>query len=637
MTPAQRAVAPQVLALLQQGLASERSGAGDAFARAAAAYQQALALWPENPDALQLLGLLAKRGGDGAMAEALLRRSLAAQPAQPHVWNNLGNLLDDLQRPQEAHACFEQATRRKPDYAEAHYNDARVLRQLGQGDAALAAIEQVLQNAAAGPALAAGALQLRALIAGDGGQLDAALAALDRALQLAPQRAALHHNRAVLLQRQQRSAEALAAHEQAQALGLVDADAHYNRGNSLQALGRLPEALAAYRAALALQPLHTLALYDLARLRWRIGDADFDAELRSALRHDPHAAQPALVQGQLLWRAGRFEAAAAAFAEALQRQPGAEAHDGLGRCLVRLGRHDEGLAHHGHAVDLTPNDAALRANQAASLLVAGRADAAAQAARAALALAPYDQYALALLGLSWRAQGDDRESRLHGGQRFVLALDIDPPAGWPGIDDFLAALAGELDAMHHDRRAPIDQTLRHGTQTFGDILELPLPAIQALRGSLARAIDTYLAQLPDDGDHPFLVRRGQGWRFADSWSARLGASGHHVDHVHPHGWLSAAFYVQVPERCGDPMAREGWLRFGVPESDLAVAPGLDQPSLLEVQPRPGRLVLFPSLMWHGTRPFGGEGPRTTVSFDVVPTREPGRSHHAWMGFDHDDK
>ena len=67
----------------------------------------------------------------------------------------------------------------------------------------------------------------------------------------------------------------------------------------------LDEALAAYRAALALQPLHTLALYDLARLRWRIGDADFDAELRSALRHDPHAAQPALVQGQLLWRAER--------------------------------------------------------------------------------------------------------------------------------------------------------------------------------------------------------------------------------------------------------------------------------------------------------------------------------------------
>ena len=38
-----------------------------------------------------------------------------------------------------------------------------------------------------------------------------------------------------------------------------------------------------------------------------------------------------------------------------------------------------------------------------------------------------------------------------------------------------------------------------------------------------------------------------------------------------------------------------------------------------VEPAPGRLVLFPSWLWHGTRPFG-DGERLTVAFDVAPPR-----------------
>jgi len=37
-----------------------------------------------------------------------------------------------------------------------------------------------------------------------------------------------------------------------------------------------------------------------------------------------------------------------------------------------------------------------------------------------------------------------------------------------------------------------------------------------------------------------------------------------------------------------------------------------------VQPVPGRLVLFPSYMWHGTVPLRAPSPRTTIAFDVVP-------------------
>jgi hypothetical protein len=57
----------------------------------------------------------------------------------------------------------------------------------------------------------------------------------------------------------------------------------------------------------------------------------------------------------------------------------------------------------------------------------------------------------------------------------------------------------------------------------------------------------------------------------------------------------------------------GWLKFGEPRYPVpnAGAEGV-------VQPRAGRLVLFPSYMWHGTNPIHGSEPRTSVAFDAVP-------------------
>lgn len=68
---------------------------------------------------------------------------------------------------------------------------------------------------------------------------------------------------------------------------------------------------------------------------------------------------------------------------------------------------------------------------------------------------------------------------------------------------------------------------------------------------------------------------------------------------------------------GKPPAAEGWLQFGRPDLPL---PGVDRDTLVQrrVAPQPGRLVLFPSMLWHGTVPFGAAAERLTIAFDVVP-------------------
>lgn len=174
--------------------------------------------------------------------------------------------------------------------------------------------------------------------------------------------------------------------------------------------------------------------------------------------------------------------------------------------------------------------------------------------------------------------------------------------------------------MHHDQAPPVDQTLRRCTQPLGDLFEQGHALVEVLIELIVSAVDTYIAALPSDLEHPFLGRRPapgtgqQGWRFTDSWFSRLNQSGFHTNHVHPHGWLSSAHYVQVPPSFQGSPSTQGWLQCGQPDFDA----GLIDPVRLRVPPSPGRLVLFPSMFWHGAMPFDEDAERLTIAFDVVP-------------------
>ena len=80
------------------------------------------------------------------------------------------------------------------------------------------------------------------------------------------------------------------------------------------------------------------------------------------------------------------------------------------------------------------------------------------------------------------------------------------------------------------------------------------------------------------------------------------------------GWISSCYYVAVPDAVKDEAGRQGWIKFGEPSFEA----GLKNPIRRAIQPAPGRLVLFPSYMWHGTVPFRDAAARTTIAFDVVP-------------------
>lgn len=618
-------LSPSQRQLLQLGAQARQEGRLDA---AHAAFAAVLQQQPEQPDALQMLAELAQEQGRDGEAEALLARALRASPEHPYAWNRLGHLREHQGRTADAAEAFRRATQSLPGHAEAHYNRARLLRLLGQAGEAAQGLLQALRLAAPPPTLRAQMLQLLALLQEEAGQLEPALATLDEAVEAAPQRAALHHNRGVLLQRLARPAEALAAHDTALGLGLDLADAHYNRGNSLQSLGRPAEALRAYQAALAREPQHALALYDCARLRWRQGDEHFAAELDTAVAAAPAAATARALVGRLMLHAGRHAEAAAAFSQAVAADGTVAGHfDGLGQALCRLGRLDEALAAHHRAVALAPRDAAAHVGLARALLQTGDLAQAARVAERAVQLAPLDQLAWAVLGLAWQACGDTREAWLNDYREHVQVYDLAPPPGWADMASFNQALAAELAALHVDAEAPIDQTLRRGSQTLGELFEQRHPLVDQLKARITEAVDRYvahLAALPRDDAHPLRGRVATRWRYTDSWSSRLRSGGFHTQHVHPHGWVSSCYYVALPPAVTQAAdagaahgAQAGWITFGVP--DIAL-PGPAPNARRAERPQPGRLVLFPSYLWHGTVPFRDLQPRLTVAFDLVPVR-----------------
>ncbi|MCY7338836.1 MAG: 2OG-Fe(II) oxygenase family protein, partial [Sphingomonas bacterium] len=82
-------------------------------------------------------------------------------------------------------------------------------------------------------------------------------------------------------------------------------------------------------------------------------------------------------------------------------------------------------------------------------------------------------------------------------------------------------------------------------------------------------------------------------------------------HIHPLGLISSAAYFAVPPSAADPVERAGWLELGRPPLDLR----LDLPPITTIEPRVGECVLFPSTLYHGTRPFPA-GKRMSVAIDI---------------------
>jgi tetratricopeptide (TPR) repeat protein len=201
-------------------------------------------------------------------AEQLYRALLASMPAHADAQNNLGHLLEALNRPEEALRHYANAIEIKPDYPEALLNLGNALQALGRHEEAIARYASALRVKPDFP---------EALL-NTGNALQTlernveAVAQYEKALALRPTFAEAHYHLAGALEKLGRREDAVLRYERAIAIKPDYPQPHNNLGNVLRALNRYEEAIAHFEQACAIEPNFAQAQWNEAAARLTLGD-----------------------------------------------------------------------------------------------------------------------------------------------------------------------------------------------------------------------------------------------------------------------------------------------------------------------------------------------------------------------------
>lgn len=313
---------------------------------------------------------------------------------------------------------------------------------------------------------------------------------------------------------------------------------------------------------------------------------------------------------------------------------------------------DRALAVAKLAEDLADSDlsrASARCDQAAALLRGGHTAQAEQMLESALALDPANDEAFRRLSGLWLSRrepdrvlalvdaieahgvahvqllgqltkaltmrGDITAAReLVGLDRFLFQSVPPAPEGWADLPSFHAALALELFDSPGLRNG------RHGTasvesQRVDEPATAATPAMRALQTLIVDYASHATDRLPAEG-HRWLTMRPASAQLR-MWCVITEAAGWERWHMHPQGWATGGYYVEVPEAVQQGSGPAGCLEFGLPDHrigrDVAKAFGSSL-----VRPQPGLLNLFPSHAHHRTHPHGAQGRRICIAFDLIP-------------------
>lgn len=557
-------------------------------------------------DVLHLMGLIKKAQNQWAEAERYFRRAIAESLTEGSYYNDLGIVLQAQGAYDEALKVYRAAVALMPMVTTARVNLVRCL--IAKGDLSEADRECRAYIAAAP---SAEAWTLLGTIQRMQGKFEDALASADEALRFSPRGRALRHQRAIALDRLGRSTQALEVYEQLAREDLESPELVVNLARALFKEERKEEAEKILVQAVGLWPSSQPVHITLARIRQLRGETDAStAELEKVIRDRPRELALRLVCGDLLNRCGARERAVAILDQAIRIAPNSPALlSALGIILDDLGRSAEGLGYLRLAHNAARSAPETRRNMLGPMMRAGFAEESLATARELREEFPTDQFLICCEATALRLLGKTDDYRaLCDYDRMVQVFDIDPPRGHFTVNAFNAALGGVLKTQLNAAN-PLDQSLKGATQTVRDLRLVEESVLSEFFAAMDGPVRRYLAEM----DRASLVgaRLKETYRFRACWATSIDPGGALAPHVHDAGWISSAYYVETPHASG--ADRAGWLTFGEPAWPL---PNCGPEKWIE--PKPGRLVLFPSYFWHGAAVRGVEGNRLSVSFDVIP-------------------
>ena len=271
-----------------------------------------------------LATLTIQRNSDYGSELRIWQDTVVKCPGNPRVHYNLGVVLGQEGRIDDAIGQYEQALRIEPDNAQTHCNLGIALRQEGKVDDAIGQYEQ--------------------------------------ALRIEPGFAEAHYNLGIALRQEGKIDDAIGQYEQALRIKPDYADAHNNLGTALRQAGKIDDATEQYEQALRIDPDFADAHYNLGTVLGRAGRIPEAIEhLQQALRIEPDLAEAHCNLGIALGRVGKIDDAIGQYEQALRIKPDyADAHYNLGNALEHAGRVPEAIQHYEQALKLRPDLAPAR-------------------------------------------------------------------------------------------------------------------------------------------------------------------------------------------------------------------------------------------------------------------------------------
>ena len=446
------------------------------------------------------------------------------------------------------------------------------------------------------------------------GRLTDAIALYRKAVKQNPQSGVAEHNLAGALGDAGRAVEAETHIRRAFKKGLDAPESWLVYARALLSQGKAREALAAYEKVVEKNPGIMDAHREIAQLVWMTTGDSTDALARLDVTIAKYPDVPVLhhIKATVLRYTEGHAATLDFVLSSLRRWPDDSTLLGVAvESGIRCGEIEAALSHSQHISELQPGSRSALENRVRALLASGRADEALETSEQLLAADPEDQHAIALLATSCRLVGDERYEQLHDYDSLVRPYEMATPKGWSSLSAYLNDLRAALAERHQFKTHPFINSVNGGSMIM-DFEGIDNSAMRSLAHALAPPIDAHVRHLGKGADRVRARNTGK-WEIGGIWSVRLRPDGFHHDHVHPKGWLSSACYLDLPGTM-DSAAKAGWIKFGEP--GVVTEPELSWEHAVE--PRVGEIVLFPSYMWHGTIPFGGDQDRMTCALDIVP-------------------
>ena len=317
---------------LEAALALHQAGQLDA---AKDRYLKLLSRFPNQPDALHLLGMAEASLGQPAEGIARIREALRLQPHFPGAWFNLGNLLQRQGELGEAMGALQRAVRQNPQNPDFLCN---------LGNCHLL-----------------------------GGTPERAAHLFEEALTLAPKNPVLHHNLGRALMQLGRLEEAAQAMAEAIDLQPDFPKAWEDIAGVLRSLKHYQDSIDAHIQALGFHPQNAALWCNLGECYFETGQFENAEEcLSNALEMDGRSVPALCNLGNVHRHFNRFEEAVLCYQRALRLDPGcAEALGNLGCTHLALGRFADAEQVFRSLLETHPEHPSAEWNLAVTLLAAG--------------------------------------------------------------------------------------------------------------------------------------------------------------------------------------------------------------------------------------------------------------------------